>query len=469
MGISAHSQVSDWNNGGGNPARNGFAFVNGPEKDSILWQAAPDGMFGMPGYIEGNKFVTMRFLGMTNAPVECYNLNTGELLWSKEVTGLAGRSLPIGFRDGQVYVMRLTENQHDTLYALNAVDGSKIWTADITINPYITASANFASNGDLFVESYFKMNRIDYRTGELIWETNIMPFVMGVSELSAYNNTGYVPEQVGGVAHIVAYDLETGQKKYSHPINDNHPGGGINECPVMIGQDGTIFFHKQGDNVTALSDDGSGFTVLWETEIFGNSPFSHMCVGSDGSVYAPSDGRVIRLDPKTGAIRDTSTTICSNPELFQMRASAAENGIIYVTNGENGLYAFTLDLKEIWNDYIPNVNTSGAVIGTDGVVAVSGTDVIKVYTPGIYAGFDEPSSKGDICCFPNPAVDWLNIVVSEDNSDSEFTVYDCNGRAVLQGRMNGFVSKVDLGQLSTGLYQVRLNSKSNISYIVIKL
>ena len=94
--LSISAQVSDWNNGGGNPKRNGLSFVNGPETDSLLWQDNPAGLFGMPCYIEGDKLVTMRFLSMTNAPVVCYDLTTGELQWQKEITGMTGRSLPVG-------------------------------------------------------------------------------------------------------------------------------------------------------------------------------------------------------------------------------------------------------------------------------------------------------------------------------------------------------------------------------------
>jgi len=61
INLIAIAQVSDWNNGGGNPSRNGYSFVNGPSKDSVLWQATPSGLFGMPVFIEGNKLVTMRF------------------------------------------------------------------------------------------------------------------------------------------------------------------------------------------------------------------------------------------------------------------------------------------------------------------------------------------------------------------------------------------------------------------------
>jgi len=195
------STFADWNNGGGNPQRNGLSDLNGPTTDSLLWDINSGSLIGFPVYIEGNKLITMKFLQMTNAPVVCYDLNNGQLLWQKEVTGLAGRSLPLGIRDGQVYVMRLTESLYDTLYALDANNGEKIWKANVTVDAYITTSVSFASNGDLFVEgnqptNQFKMYRINHLTGTKIWETNIVPFVVGTVEMSVYENTGYLLEQL---------------------------------------------------------------------------------------------------------------------------------------------------------------------------------------------------------------------------------------------------------------------------------
>jgi outer membrane protein assembly factor BamB len=469
ISFTLFAQVSDWNNGGGNPSRSGFAAVNGPTTDSLLWQATPTGLFGMPIYIEGNKLVTMRFLTQTNAPVKCYNLSTGELLWSKDVTNLTGRSLPVGFRDNQVYVMRLTESNHDSLYALNADDGSRIWTANITVDSYITASVSFASNGDLFIESYFKMNRINYLTGQMIWSTSIIPFVLGTGELSVYNNTGYLPEQSGGIAIVSAFDLETGQKKYSHPISDTHPGGGLMQCPLMVGPDGTVFFHKQGDNITALSDNGSGFDVLWETEIFGNSPFSQCCVGSDGSVYAPSSGKIIRLDPVSGQILNTSKTICQNAELFQFRASATQNDLIFATNGESRVYAFSPDLNEIWSAVIPNVNTSGAVIGSNGLMAVSGTNIIKVFTPDIYAGFREFQGDAPVSFYPNPVNDLLTIKVKDNLRGSPFSICDHTGRQVLKGRLMDKTNTLDVNSLNPGMYLLNTGVGKGHNYKLIKL
>jgi hypothetical protein len=106
-----------------------------------------------------------------------------------------------------------------------------------------------------------------------------------------------------------------------------------------------------------------------------------MCVGSDGSIYAPSSGRIIRLDHTDGQKLD-STAVLANPELFQLRVSASANGVIYATTGESNIYAYNLDLQELWTDAIANVNTSGVAIGLNGLIAVAGSNKIKVYTAG---------------------------------------------------------------------------------------
>jgi outer membrane protein assembly factor BamB len=436
--LSAQTSTIDWNNAGGNPSRNALSSLNGPEKDSILWEGTSQGLFGMPVYMEGERLVTMRFLAMTNAPIVCHNVLTGELLWTAEITGLAGRSLPVGIRDGKVYAVRYTESLHDSLYALDALDGSKIWTADVTVAPYITASASFAENGDLLIEGNLKMYRIDHETGHMLWGTNIVPFTIGEGQISVFGNTGYLLEQVGGIAYVAAINLVNGNKKYSHVINDTHPGGGIPQCPLMVGPDGTIFVQKQGDNVTALQDNGNALNLLWETEIFGNAPFSMMCVGADGSVYAPSAGRMIRLDPVTGQVLDSTDVISTNPDLFQLRASASANNIIYATNGENSIYAYTPDLHEIWSDNIPNVNTSGAALGANGLLAVAGGgNILKVYVPEDYIplGTGNPgylTSEGRfILNYPNPFTNTTTIgFYINKSSPARITVFNSSGKRV---------------------------------------
>ena len=450
LSINSYSQSGnpampgDWNNGGGNPSKNGLSALPGPTADSTRWSAVNDGLIGFPVYIEGNKVVTMKFNAMTNAPVICHDIFTGQLLWTKDVTGLSGRSLPLGIRDGKVYVMRLTESLYDTLYALNANNGNLIWRANVTTDNYITASASFASNGDLFVEGFFKMYRIDHTTGSMIWETNITPLVMGMSEISVYNNTGYVWENIGGVSNVTAINITNGQRKYSRPITDTHPGGAIVQCALMVGANGVIYAQKQEDNVTALQDNGTALTVLWEREIFGNAPFSLMCTGPDGSVYAPSNGRIIRINASNGQIIDSSAVISSTPGLFQLRTSAAANGMIYATNGESNVYAFNSSLQQIWSDVVPNLNTSGAPIGTNGFIAVSGGGIIKVYgsiSSGIQNELIQPNSLVLKQNYPNPFNPQTTIEFElPERNFTSLTIHNVNGQ-VIQTLLSSVIDK----------------------------
>jgi len=64
------AQLSGWNNTGGNSRLNGFVDVAGPMEDSLLWQVQSQGFFGAPFFIENDYVVTMRFMSLTNAPVE---------------------------------------------------------------------------------------------------------------------------------------------------------------------------------------------------------------------------------------------------------------------------------------------------------------------------------------------------------------------------------------------------------------
>ena len=399
---------NDWNNGGGNPQRNGLANVDGPTTDSVLWQVNHPGLFGMPVYIEGNKLVTMRFISSTNSPIVCYDLNNGTLLWEKEITGFTAKSLPIGVRDEQVYAIRSTDYYAgDSLYAFDLNTGEKIWTSDVTVCIYGNASACFAPNGDLLMERYMNFSRINYQTGELIWDCQAHGFVIGHLEMSVNNtiNTGYFMEQQdGGVAYVTAVDLSTGTKKYSHIINNTHPGGGLNQVPFIVGSNGIIYAHKQGDNITALEDDGTALNLLWETELLVDRAFSHICEGIDGFIYAPYNDKIVRIDPNSGQIADSSQSI-SSTQYGTPVISATQNNMIYLTNGENEVYAFDLDLNLIWSDYVPNTTYSGAAIGTDGLIAVAGTDIIKVYAPGNTVNVEEniiPEPLNLSHNYPNP-------------------------------------------------------------------
>jgi outer membrane protein assembly factor BamB len=461
-------QSTGWNNIGGNWEKNGYVDVAGPTTDSVLWETISSGVFGAPIYIEGNYLVTMRFQSPTYAPVECFELTTGKLLWSIDVTNSTGRSLPVGLRDNRVFVMRLTESQNDSLYALNVSDGSHIWTSNVNIAPYITESGVFDSIGNFYILGNSKTYKINPANGQMIWQTPTVPMAAGSGEMAINqgNNTGYTLESgPGAISYIWAIDLFDGHKKYSHIVPQLQPGGNFPQSALMVGKNGVIYVQMTEDNVAALSDDGTQLNLLWQTEIYGNCSFSTMCIGSDGSVYAPSNGKIVRLNPLTGKVDNSSISIAQGG-FYSPRLSSTNNNIIYATNGENGVYAFDLSLNLLWSDVLNFTNTSGVCFGANGLAAVSGSNKIRVYTPTMTTGTYEVN---DVFAriYPNPASSYFVLDVGSEIFGSAFKLIDIKGNEI----KTGIVSKNSIIQLDgfpQGLYFLRIDGV-NQTFKIIKL
>jgi outer membrane protein assembly factor BamB len=460
-------QTTGWNNGGGNWQKNGFANVNTPKTDSVLWQISAPGANGNPLFIEGNYLVTMRFFSLTNAPVECYDLNSGSLIWSVDVTNGGGRSLPVGLRNEKVFVVRYTDTFNDTLYALDVSTGLPIWVANVNVGPYITETAVFDSTGNMYIGGNLKTYKINPINGQMIWQTTTVPMASGSGEMVINNttNTGYTLEQNGGVSYLWAIDLATGTKKYTHVVNELQPGGNVPQSAIMVGNNGIIYVQLTEDNVAALTDNGAQLSVLWQEEIYGNSAFSLMCSGADGSVYAPSNGRIIRFDPLTGDTLNLSQNITQGG-FFSPRLSASANGIIYATNGENFVYAFDSTLNLLWSDFVPYNNTSGVIIAPNGLVAVAGQNMIKVYAPAATTSIAETTQE-EIKIFPNPSSSFVFINADEQLTNSVYTLIDLYGKKISSGLLAGKSTVIDVSKLPAACYFLRIEN-SNQTFRLIK-
>ena len=461
-------QITGWNNGGGNWQKNGFVNATGPITDSLLWQINAPGANGNPIFIEDNYLITMRFFSPTNAPVSCYDLNTGASLWSVDVSNASARSLPVGLRDGKVFVVRYTDTFNDTLYALDVSTGTPLWTSNVIVGPYITETVVFDSTGNLYIGGNLKTYKINPQNGQMIWQTTTVPMASGSGEMAINNsnNTGYILEQNGGISYVWAIDLSTGTKKYSHVVNDLQPGGNVPQSALMVGNNGIIYVQLTEDNVAALSDNGNQFTLLWQEEIFGNSAFSLMCSGPDGSVYAPSAGRIIRFDPMTGDTLHLSQSITQGG-FFSPRLSATANGMIYATNGEDFVYAFDSTLNLIWSDFIPFNNTSGVCIAPNGLAAVAGQNVIKVYAPSAPTSVSE-ISQTDITLFPNPASRYIVVNTGNLSINKRYVLTDVFGKVIYDGFLSGNSTVIDVNVLPAGYYLLSIEN-SNQSCRFIKL
>ena len=157
----------------------------------------------------------------------------------------------------------------------------------------------------------------------------------------------------------------------------------------MVGPDGTIYAHKVGDNVTAIRDDGDSLHVLWVAPSLGRRRVLLALLALRGrarpTIYAASYGRIIRLNPRTGAVMDSSDFVQdTSGVLFNVRLAIDAAGQVFLATGQDagGLYCFSPDLRLNWFEPIRRVNTSGPAIGPGGILAVAGDGTeLRVYAP----------------------------------------------------------------------------------------
>jgi outer membrane protein assembly factor BamB len=309
--------------------------------------------------------------------------------------------------------------------------------------------------------------KMDPTNGELIWQTPTVEMSSGSGEMAInnLNNTGYTVESLNGLSYLWATDLSSGLKKYEILVEDLQPGGNVPQSALMVANNGIIYVQLTQDNIAAFTDDGTQLNLLWQTEITGNSPFSLLCSGEDGSVYAPSEGGIIRLNGLTGEIMNVSESITQGG-FFSPRLTATNNGIVYATNGENYVYAFDSELNVLWSDYLPNNNTSGVCIAPNGVAVVGGQNVIQAYVPSeVNAIADNHDTPFEV--YPNPTQSVLFVKSSAKQLGKEYSIRDCTGRVVHSGFLQQIVSAINLPQLSPGVYVLNADARGQgVRFIV---
>ncbi len=379
--------AGSWENHAGNPQRNCISDRSGPSTPTLLWQGTLPSSFGQPVLIDGNRLVTYRD-NFTTSILVCHDLETGDTLWTLDFPGTGGRTLPAGMRDGRVYVVNLQNTAPDTLYAFDSDDGSLVWRCPYPVAMYLSESATFAANGDLILPLEGTTTaRINRLTGDTVWTTSRVWPVSGSADCTVGNSNWYCfgGALIGGLLRVYKFSVSTGEKLDSAFVEDTHPGGSAPYGNIAVGPDRVLYCHRCGDNVTAIEDAGDSLHVRWVYDVGDSlySPFAQLACGPDSSVYALAHGRIIRLDPATGAPVDSSPFIKDPAAVFAVHMAVGADGTVYATNAGyscGALFAFAPDLELLWVESIPNVSTSNPAIGPNGELAIagSGTD-LRVY------------------------------------------------------------------------------------------
>ena len=111
-------------------------------------------------------------------------------------------------------------------------------------------------------------------------------------------------------------------------------------------------------------------------------------------------------------------------------------------------------------------NTSTQIDFTIGELLIStGTDGINDITQGFhqtnwnFVGLEDHAPGYQATIFPNPTSEVLNITTSTFENVT-YTLYDTQGKLILQDKLSSEQTSIRVGQLATGKYSLILDSKN---------
>lgn len=111
-------------------------------------------------------------------------------------------------------------------------------------------------------------------------------------------------------------------------------------------------------------------------------------------------------------------------------------------------------------------NASGNIDFTIGeVIIATGTDGTNDITQGFhqtnwnFVGLDDHAPSYEAVIFPNPTEDVLNIRTRQFENVT-YTLYDAQGKLVLQNRLSAEQTLIPVSQLAPGNYSLTLNNET---------
>lgn len=126
----------------------------------------------------------------------------------------------------------------------------------------------------------------------------------------------------------------------------------------------------------------------------------------------------------------------------------------------------TNDTLTVANVTLSNNNQPFRCIISSG--SCTDTSDVAVLTVNNNVGINETSQDKLFSVFPNPAQSIINIKADSKLIGEVYTIYDNTGKVVLSGKLNSQNTTIELGNLSGGIYMLRVGENMKQTFKVIK-
>lgn len=221
----------------------------------------------------------------------------------------------------------------------------------------------------------------------------------------------------------------------------------VNDLPTVNGgADQTVC---DGESVT-LTATGTG-TFTWDNSINQASPFTP-AVGSTTYTVTADNGNCITTDEVIVVVEDLPLATATLSGAATLNAGPAGESYQWINCTTN------TDISgEIASTYTATSNGSYAVIVTNGVGCSDTSDCVAVTTIGL----DEIYDLEEISFFPNPTNGKVLVSMSGLSSGT-LSVFDAQGKRVLESMQIENGSSFDLTPVQSGVYMIHVQTINGI-------
>ncbi|WP_229393640.1 PKD domain-containing protein [Methanosarcina sp. DH1] len=402
--VKEASSESEWLEFQKDSSNSGYILSSAPTRDpELIWQSLtsstqePCGSGGVnvPPLISGNKV----FVTAGNASVWAFNKDTGDLIWSKELSGGLVQTATPALGDGKLFVPTLEGD----LYAFDPETGDKLWNTHVTDSNFECPITYYdhklyigdgleGGSGDKYYYCYDD-------SGNLVWKHKNT------------NTSGFIWSGAAVVGNYLVYPVFEGKLV----CLDKDTGTLVDE----------VDFSNSSDVSFALTDPGM---------------FRSSVTYADGALYTSSErGQEtgycfkVGLNPDTGQFLNTGWATSIG---FSTSTPVVYNGRVYVGHGEHGESGSMFCLNDSDGSVIWETPISGGV---------KSSPVVSIKNGKPYIYFTEAIVDGSIYCLnPDGTLAWHYNPPADD-------AYTLQGAAlsddkVYYGTDNGYLYCIGQGE-----------------------
>ena len=278
---------------------------DGPSGKNIKWKVA----FSKPGYnspvIWGDK-IFISGGDKNGLLVACYNRNTGQLLWEKEVKDVPGSpaAMPRVTEDTGLAAATLAVDGKG-VYAIFAngdivafsMEGKQLWGRNLGVpNNHYGHSSSLQVWDNMIVVQYDtntqgRMLALNVTNGESVWDVK-RPVHISWASPALIEVDGKIQIVTSADPYVSGHDLATGEELWKVEAMMGEVG------PSIAFDDGLVFASQEYARTLAI-DPKAPETYVWEDDEYMSEVGSP--VAYDGLMYmATSFGVVVCYDAKTG-------------------------------------------------------------------------------------------------------------------------------------------------------------------------